>query len=252
MKLDGAVALVSGGASGLGAATATRLAAEGARVVVADLDSAGAVRVSEAIGGVPVRVDVTDEGSAEHAVAEAVKLGRLGVVVNCAGIAPPTKLVGREGPKPLISFAKVIDVNLLGTINVLRCAVAAMLENEPDSQGERGVCVNTASIAAYEGQIGQVAYAASKAAVAGMTLPLARELAADGIRVVSIAPGLFDTPMMEGLPEAARRSLSGTVPFPQRLGGPAEYADLVEHIATNVMLNGEVIRIDGALRLAAR
>jgi NAD(P)-dependent dehydrogenase (short-subunit alcohol dehydrogenase family) len=252
MRIDGKVALVTGGASGLGEATARRLAAEGARVVVADLDPDRASRVAEEIGGVPVATDVTDEGSVEHAVAEAAKLGEFRIAVNTAGIATPTKLVSRDGATPLRSFAKVIEVNLLGTINVLRCAAAAMAEAEPLADGERGVCVNTASIAAYEGQVGQVAYAASKAGVVGLTLPVARELAGRGVRVVTIAPGLFETPMMAGLPQTAQESLAGTVPFPARLGAPDEYADLVEHIVTNPVLNGETIRLDGALRMAPR
>jgi len=188
----------------------------------------------------------------EAAVAEAAKLGPLRIAVNTAGIGNPTKLVGRDGPTPLRSFAAVINVNLLGTINVLRCAAAAMLRNEPAADGERGVCVATASIAAYEGQVGQVAYAASKAGVAGLTLPVARELADRAVRVVSIAPGLFDTPMLAGLPAPARESLAGTVPYPARLGDPAEYAALVEHIVLNTMINGETIRLDGALRMGPR
>jgi NAD(P)-dependent dehydrogenase (short-subunit alcohol dehydrogenase family) len=252
MQIEGKVALVAGGASGLGEATARRLAAEGARVVVADLDPDRASTVAAEIDGVPVVTDVTDEGSVEHAIAEATKLGELRIAVNTAGIGSPTKLVARDGPTPLRSFAKVIEVNLLGTINVLRCAAGAMLENEPLGDQERGVCVNTASIAAYEGQVGQVAYAASKAGVVGLTLPVARELAGRGVRVVTIAPGLFETPMMAGLPQAAQESLAGTVPFPARLGDPAEYADLVEHIVTNAVLNGETIRLDGALRMAPR
>jgi NAD(P)-dependent dehydrogenase (short-subunit alcohol dehydrogenase family) len=252
MEIRGSVAMVVGGASGLGEAAVHRLAEEGAKVLVADLDGARASAVAADVAGVPVVVDVTDEASVEHAVAEATKIGPLRIAVNTAGIGNPTKLVGRDGPTPLRSFARVIEVNLLGTINVLRCAAGAMLENEPLADGERGVCVNTASIAAYEGQVGQVAYAASKAGVVGLTLPVARELAARGVRVTTIAPGLFETPMMAGLPEAARESLSGTVPFPARLGDPAEYAALVEHIVVNTMLNGETIRLDGALRMAPR
>jgi NAD(P)-dependent dehydrogenase (short-subunit alcohol dehydrogenase family) len=170
----------------------------------------------------------------------------------CAGLGTPAKLIGRDGPTPLVMFAKVIEVNLIGTINALRLVAGAMVANTPDENGERGVCVSTASIAAYDGQVGQVAYAASKGGVVALTLPVARELAGRGVRVVTIAPGLFETPMMAGLPEHARESLGGTVPFPPRLGDPAEYADLVEHIVTNTMLNGEVIRLDGALRMAPR
>ncbi len=252
MQVEGSVAIVVGGASGLGEAAARRLAGEGARVVVADLDSERAAALAAEIDGAPVAVDVTDEGSVEIAVAEATKLGALRIAVNTAGIGNPTKLVGRDGPTPLSSFAAVINVNLLGTINVLRCAAGAMLGNEPAADGERGVCVNTASIAAYEGQIGQVAYAASKAGVVGLTLPVARELARSGVRVATIAPGLFRTPMLAGLPQAAQDSLSGTVPFPERLGDPGEYAALVEHIVANTMINGETIRLDGALRMAPR
>jgi NAD(P)-dependent dehydrogenase (short-subunit alcohol dehydrogenase family) len=252
MKFEGKVALVVGGASGLGEATARRLAAAGAHVLVADLDGNRAAAVAAEIDGVPVAVDVTDEESLEHAIAEATKLGELRVAVNTAGVGTPTKLISRDGPTPLRAFAKVIEVNLLGTINVLRGAAGAMLANAPEADGERGVCINTASIAAYEGQVGQVAYAASKTGVVGLTLPVARELASKGIRVVTIAPGLFQTPMMDGLPESARESLSGTVPFPARLGDPGEYAALVEHLISNVMINGEVVRLDGALRMAPR
>ena len=252
MKTDGAVAVVFGGASGLGEATARRLAADGARVVVADLGAEKAATVAEEIGGVPVGVDVTSEDSVEHAIAEATKLGELRICVTCAGIGTPGKLLGREGPTPLRKFAQVIEVNLLGTINVLRCAAGAMSVNGPDGGGERGVCVNTASIAAYEGQVGQIAYAASKGGVVGVTLPAARELAPLWLRVLTIAPGLFDTPMMAGLPEAARESLAGTVPNPPRLGRPDEYADLVAFAVANEMLNGEVVRLDGSLRMAPR
>jgi NAD(P)-dependent dehydrogenase (short-subunit alcohol dehydrogenase family) len=252
VQIEGNVALVVGGASGLGEATARRLANQGARVVVADFDAERASEVAAAVDGVPVAVDVTDEASVEHAIAEATKLGELRVAVNTAGIGNPTKLVARDGPTPLRAFAKVIEVNLLGTINVLRCAAGAMLTNEPAADGELGACVSTASIAAYEGQVGQVAYAASKAGVVGLTLPVARELAPRGVRVATIAPGLFETPMMAGLPEGARESLIGTTLYPRRLGDPSEYAALVEHIVVNRMLNGETIRLDGALRMAPR
>jgi len=253
MRIEDSTAIVFGGASGLGEATARRLAAAGARVVVADLAAERAAAVAREVGGEAVAVDVADPGSVEEAVAAAAAGdGGLRLAVNCAGVATPGKLIRKGRPAPLEGFAKVIEVNLLGTINVLRCAAAAMLGNDPDGEGERGVCVNTASIAAFEGQIGQVAYAASKGGVAGLTLPVARELAASGIRVVTIAPGLFDTPMMAGLPAPARESLAGTVPFPHRLGRPEEYAQLVEQIAVNTMLNGEVIRLDGAVRLAPK
>lgn len=254
MDIEGTAAIVFGGASGLGEATARRLAAEGATVVIADLNEARARELADEISGVAVVTDVTDGDSVQHAVDAAVAAspGGLRISVTCAGLGTVTKLIGREGPTPLETFAKVINVNLIGTINALRLAANAMLANQPNAKGERGVCVNTASVAAYEGQIGQVAYSASKGGVVGLTLPVARELASKGVRVVTIAPGLFDTPMMAGLPEAARESLGASVPFPPRLGLPSEYADLVEHIVTNVMLNGEVIRLDGSLRMAPR
>jgi NAD(P)-dependent dehydrogenase (short-subunit alcohol dehydrogenase family) len=253
MKIDGATAIVFGGASGLGEAAARRLAGAGAKVFVADLAGDRAAGVAAEVGGEAVTADVTDPGSVEAAVAAAAAGdGGLRIAINCAGLGTPGKLITRDGPAPLESFAKVIEVNLLGTINVLRVAAGSMIGNEPDAGGERGLCVNTASIAAYEGQVGQVAYAASKGGVVGVTLPVARELAPKGVRVVSVAPGLFDTPMMAGLPEAARESLGGTVPFPSRLGDPAEYGLLIEQIALNPMLNGETIRLDGALRMAPR
>jgi NAD(P)-dependent dehydrogenase (short-subunit alcohol dehydrogenase family) len=252
MKIDGQIAAVFGGASGLGEATARRLAAGGAKVLVADLATDRAAALAGEIGGAWVETDVTDPGSVEDAVAAATELGDLRIAVDCAGIGTPTKLIRKGAATPLEDFAKVIAVNLLGTINVLRCAAAAMVQNEPGADGDRGVCVATASIAAFEGQIGQVAYAASKAGVAGLTLPVARELADRAVRVVSIAPGLFDTPMLAGLPAAARESLAGTVPYPARLGDPSEYAALVEHIVVNTMINGETIRLDGALRMGPR
>jgi NAD(P)-dependent dehydrogenase (short-subunit alcohol dehydrogenase family) len=249
MQIEGTNAIVFGGASGLGEATARRLAGEGAHVTIADLDEERAARVAADIDGTAVRCDVADPESVKSAVDRA---GELRISVTCAGVATPAKLIGRDGPTPLDAFAKVININLLGTINSLRLVAGAMVGNAPTERGERGVCVNTASIAAYDGQIGQVAYAASKGGVVALTLPVARELAGKGVRVVTIAPGLFETPLLAGLPEAARESLGATVPFPPRLGDPAEYADLVEHIVTNTMLNGEVIRLDGALRMAPR
>jgi NAD(P)-dependent dehydrogenase (short-subunit alcohol dehydrogenase family) len=253
MEISGTTAIVFGGASGLGEATARRLAAEGAHVIVADLAEERAASLAQEIGGHAVRTDVTDPESVESAVAFATDHGPpLRISVTCAGVGTPAKLVGREGPTPLDVFAKVIAVNLLGTINALRVAAGAMIAGAPTASGERGVCINTASIAAYDGQVGQVAYAASKGGVVGLTLPVARELAGRGVRVVTIAPGLFDTPMMASLPPAARESLGGTVPFPPRLGDPAEYASLVAHIVGNQMLNGEVIRLDGAARMAPR
>jgi NAD(P)-dependent dehydrogenase (short-subunit alcohol dehydrogenase family) len=249
MKVDGSVAAVFGGASGLGEATARRLAAGGAKVLIADLDAERAAVVANEIDGAYIDCDVADPDSVEAAVAAASKLGDLRIAVDCASIATPTKLVRKGKPTPLEDFAKVIAVNLLGTINVLRCAAAAMAKAEPVADGDRGVCVTTASIAAYEGQVGQVAYAASKAGVAGLTLPVARELAASAVRVVAIAPGLFDTPLLAGLPRPAREALAGSIPYPSRLGDPAEYAALVEHIVANTMINGETIRLDGALRM---
>jgi NAD(P)-dependent dehydrogenase (short-subunit alcohol dehydrogenase family) len=252
MRIDGQVAAVFGGASGLGEATARRLASGGARVLVADLNEERAAAVAGEIGGAHVVTDVTDSTSVEDAIGAATELGPLRIAVDCAGIATPTKLIRKGAATPLEDFAKVLAVNLLGTINVLRCAAAAMARNEPVADGDRGVCVVTASIAAFEGQVGQVAYAASKAGIAGLTLPVARELADNAVRVVAIAPGLFDTPLLAGLPAAARETLAGTVPYPARLGDPAEYAALVEHIVVNTMINGETIRLDGALRMGPR
>ena len=246
MEIPGRNFLVTGGGSGLGLATARMLAGAGANVVAADL------RGEPGANPRFVETDVTDEGSVGAAVQAALESGPLYGVVNCAGVAIAEKAVGREGPHPLDSFTKVIQVNLVGTFNVIRLAAAEMVGNEPDEEGGRGVVVNTASVAAFDGQIGQAAYAASKGGVVSMTLPLAREFARSGIRVATIAPGLFDTPMMAGLPEEARESLGKQVPFPPRLGRPEEYAALVEHIVENTMLNGEVIRLDGAIRMAPR
>jgi NAD(P)-dependent dehydrogenase (short-subunit alcohol dehydrogenase family) len=238
--------LVAGGGSGLGAATANMLADSGAQVVVADLKGEALER------GRFVETDVTDEDSVREAVETAQELGVLRGAVNCAGVASAEKVLGREGPHSLDSFAKVVQVNLVGTFNVVRLAAEAISRSEPLESGERGVIVNTASVAAFDGQIGQVAYAASKGGVVAMTLPVARELARSGIRVMAIAPGIFDTPMMAGLPEDARVSLGKQVPFPPRLGKPEEYAALVKHIVENELLNGEVIRLDGAIRMAPR
>jgi NAD(P)-dependent dehydrogenase (short-subunit alcohol dehydrogenase family) len=238
-------ALVTGGASGLGRAAALALKARGYKVVVLDLK-----RGEEDLRY--VEGDVVREGDVERAVAEAMAQGPLFAVVNAAGIGLARKILGREGPHDLESFWRVLEVNLVGTFNVLRLAAWAMRENPPDGEGQRGVIVNTASVAAYEGQIGQAAYAASKGGVVALTLPAARELAEWGIRVVTIAPGLFDTPLLQGLPEKAKASLAEQVPFPRRLGRPEEYAALVLHILENPMLNGEVVRLDGALRMAPR
>jgi NAD(P)-dependent dehydrogenase (short-subunit alcohol dehydrogenase family) len=253
VQLAGAVALVTGGASGLGLATAGELAAAGAAVVLADLPSSPGVRAAEGIGGgaVFVPTDVTDAASVQAAVDRARELGPLRVAVNCAGIGTPGRVLGKGGPLPLEQFSRVVTVNLVGTFNVLRLAAAAMVETEAVG-GERGVIVNTASAAAFDGQIGQAAYSASKGGVVGMTLPVARDLADKLIRIMTIAPGLFDTPMLQGLPEPARQSLAAQVPMPSRLGDPSEFAALVRHICENPMLNGEVIRLDGAIRMAPR
>ena len=251
MQLAGSVALVTGGASGLGLATATALTEAGAAVVIVDLPAAPGEAAAKALGGVFAPTDVTDEDSVRAAVAQAVALGPLRVAVNCAGIGTPGRVLGKAGPMPLADFARVVTVNLIGTFNVIRLAAEAMAQTDP-VDGERGVIINTASIAAYDGQVGQAAYAASKGGVVGMTLPIARDLAQSLIRVVTIAPGLFDTPMLQGLPEPARQSLGAQVPMPSRLGQPREYAALARHICENPMLNGEVIRLDGALRMSPR
>jgi NAD(P)-dependent dehydrogenase (short-subunit alcohol dehydrogenase family) len=248
MEIDGHNFLVAGGGSGLGAATARMLAEGGANVVVADLKGEAAGKSFRF-----VETDVTDEGSVQNVVGAALEtFGGLHGAINCAGIASAEKVLGKQGPHSLESFSKVVQVNLVGTFNVVRLAAEAMAKNEPTEDGERGVIVNTASVAAFDGQVGQVAYAASKGGVVALTLPVARDLASHGIRVMAIAPGIFDTPMMAGLPEAARESLGKQVPFPPRLGRPEEYAALVRHIIENEMLNGEVIRLDGAIRMAPR
>ncbi|GAB6932763.1 3-hydroxyacyl-CoA dehydrogenase [Calditerricola satsumensis] len=254
MDVKGYSAIVTGGASGLGAATARALHRLGATVVIADVRAeAGEALAGElGDGALFVSTDVTDPASVERAIDAATSRAPLGVLVNCAGIGVAQKVLGKEGPHDLGAFERVIRVNLIGTFNALRLAAAAMRGNEPNADGERGVIVNTASVAAFEGQIGQAAYSASKGGVVALTLPAARELAAYGIRVVSIAPGIFDTPMLAGLSEPVRRSLGQQVPFPSRLGRPEEYAALVCHIVQNPMLNGETIRLDGALRMAPR
>jgi NAD(P)-dependent dehydrogenase (short-subunit alcohol dehydrogenase family) len=254
MQIDGTAAIVFGGASGLGEATARRLATEGAQVTVADLNGERAERIAAEIGGTAHLADVTDPDAVQRAVDTAAGSSSAGLRISvcCAGVGQPAKLIGRDGPTSLEHFARTININLLGTINVLRLAADAMIANEPDAGGERGVCINTASVAAYDGQIGQVAYAASKGGVVGLTLPVARELANKGVRVMTIAPGIFDTAMLAELSEPVRQSLAAAIPFPSRLGHPDEYADLVEHIVTNTMLNGEVIRLDGAIRMAPR
>lgn len=253
MDLQGASALVTGGASGLGAATAAFLAKQGARITVLDLDEVRGRAVADSVGGMYCRCDVADAGSAEAAFAEASATnGAARVLVTCAGIGTAARIVGREGPMPLVDFERVIRVNLVGTFNVLRLAAAAMTALPPTETGERGVIITTASVAAFEGQIGQAAYAASKGGIAALTLPAARELARFGIRVVTIAPGLFRTPLVENLPEETRVGLGAAIPFPNRLGEPEEFAALVGAIVTNPYLNGEVIRLDGALRMAPK
>lgn len=257
MELSGASAVVSGGASGLGHATAQALIDAGAHVVVVDLpDAAGSTERSEVVSALGGRAvfcpgDITDPATSREAVAAAVEKGPLRVAVSCAGVATPGKLLGRSGPLSSEQFMRVLAINVGGTVNLMTQAAAAMQENEP-SAGERGVLINTASVAAFEGQIGQIAYAASKGAVASLTLPAARELARHAIRVMTIAPGLFETPMMAGLPEEAKESLRAKTLHPARLGVPGDYAQLVMHIAANPMLNGETIRLDGAIRLEPR
>jgi 3-hydroxyacyl-CoA dehydrogenase / 3-hydroxy-2-methylbutyryl-CoA dehydrogenase len=250
MKLDGIGALVAGGASGLGAATARLLAENGARVAIADLDGDKSRALADEIGGAGFKADVTNEAEVQAAVDGAVEaLGGIRFAVSCAGIGWAERTVGKNGPAQLQPFETVIRVNLIGTFNVLRLAAAAMAQNEPDEGGERGAVVMTASIAAYDGQIGQTAYAASKGGIVGLTLPAARDLSRQGIRVCTIAPGTFDTPLLAALPEEARQALGQQIPHPSRLGDPAEFAALACHIAQNPMLNGETIRLDGALRM---
>ena len=250
---DSTVALVTGGASGLGEATVRRLHAEGAAVVIADLPSSGGPQLAAELGGRArfVGTDVRDEAQVQEAVDAAVALGSLRVVVTCAGVGTPGRVVGKRGPLALQTFQDVIDINLVGTFNMLRLAAVAMLDNEP-VDGDRGVVVMTASIAAYDGQVGQAAYAASKGGVVALTLSAARDLADKAVRVVTIAPGTFMTPMLAGLPEEATAALEAQVPHPSRLGRPEEYANLVRHVVDNGMLNGEVIRLDGALRMPPR
>jgi NAD(P)-dependent dehydrogenase (short-subunit alcohol dehydrogenase family) len=253
MKLENASALVTGGGSGLGAATAEVLAAAGARVTIFDRDPDKANAVAQRLGGIAAVGDVTSEADAQAAFAKAREAhGALRVLVNCAGIGTAARILGREGPMPLDRFETVIRVNLIGTFNMMRLGAAEMAQAEPSEDGERGVIVSTASVAAYEGQVGQAAYSASKGGVAALTLPAAREFAGIGVRVMAVAPGLFFTPMMETLPEEVQQSLAASIPFPKRLGRPGEFAALVQHLVENVHMNGEVVRIDGALRLPPR
>ncbi|VVE22268.1 3-hydroxy-2-methylbutyryl-CoA dehydrogenase [Pandoraea morbifera] len=249
MEIQGNVFLITGGASGLGAAAARWLAGLGAKVVLADVNVAEGEALAEKLGGKFVKCDVTREDDGKAAVVTAQALGTLRGLVNCAGIAIGSKTVGRDGPHPLDAFSRVIQINLIGTFNMIRLAATAMSHGEPNSEGERGVIVNTASVAAFDGQMGQAAYAASKGGVASLTLPVARDLSRSGIRVMTIAPGIFETPMMLAMPAEVQASLGQMVPFPPRLGKPSEYAMLVEQIVRNPMLNGEVIRLDGAIRM---
>ncbi len=253
MQIDGSSALVVGGASGLGEATARRLHELGAVVTIADVNADKGAALASELGIEFAACDVREETQVQAAVEQAAAAsGGLRIAVCCAGIGWAQKLAGSKGPHPLLPFETTIQINLIGTFNVLRFAAAAMIASEPLADGERGVCVNTASIAAYDGQVGQIAYAASKGGIVGMTLPAARDLSNQGIRVNTIAPGLFDTPLLAALPEEARQKLGAGVPFPHRLGAPAEYAQLACHIVENRMLNGEVIRLDGALRMPPR
>lgn len=255
MDINGKVFLVTGGGSGLGAATAEMLVGAGGRVVIADVNHDAGLRLAERLGinATFVGTDVTDEASAVNAVHKAVfAFGGLHGLVNCAGVAPAEKVVGREGPHKLESFARTININLVGTFNMIRLAAAEMMKVDADAGGERGVIINTASVAAFEGQMGQAAYAASKGGIVALTLPVARELARSGIRCLTIAPGIMETPMLLGMPAEVQESLGKMVPFPSRMGRPAEYAALVRHIVENAYLNGEVIRLDGAIRMGAK
>ena len=253
MQIRNSIFLVTGGASGLGAATAQMAAANGAKVVIADLQAEAGEKLAQEIGGKYCKCDVTSEADGKAAVEAAVKaFGGIHVLVNCAGIGIAERTVGKEAPHDLARFAKVVTINLIGTFNMIRLAADAMCKAGPNAAGERGVIINTASVAAYDGQIGQAAYSASKGGVVGMTLPIARDLSRNGVRVVTIAPGLFLTPMLLGLPKETQDSLGKQVPFPSRLGKPEEYASLAKHIVENEMLNGETIRLDGAIRMAPK
>ena len=249
MDIAGKVFIVTGGASGLGEGTARMLAAEGGKVVIADLQADKGAALAQELGGAFVKCDVSQEADGQAVVAQATSLGKLMGLVNCAGIAPAAKTVGKDGAHALALYTKVITVNLIGSFNMIRLAAEAMARNEPEATGERGVLISTASVAAYDGQIGQAAYSASKGGVVGMTLPIARDLARNGIRNMTIAPGIFGTPMLFGMPQEVQDSLAAGVPFPSRLGRPEDYAKLVHQIIINDMLNGEVIRLDGAIRM---
>ena len=252
MDIKDKVFIVTGGASGLGAGTVRMLVDNGAKVVIADVQDEPGKALAQELGQIFVHCDVTQEADGQAAVDAALGLGSLFGLVNCAGIAPASRTVGRNGPHPLDMFQKVISINLVGTFNMIRLASAAMSNNDPEPTGERGVLINTASVAAYDGQIGQAAYSASKGGVVGMTLPIARDLAKTGIRCVTIAPGIFGTPMMFGMPQEVQDSLAASIPFPSRLGRPEDYAKLVHSIIINEMINGETIRLDGAIRMAPK
>jgi NAD(P)-dependent dehydrogenase (short-subunit alcohol dehydrogenase family) len=252
MEINDKVFIVTGGASGLGEGTARMLAAHGAKVVIADMQTDKGQAVANELGAVFVKCDVSNEADAQAVVQQATSLGKLMGLVNCAGIAPAEKTVGKNGAHSLLLFQKVIQVNLIGSFNMIRLASEAMCKNAPEPTGERGVIISTASVAAYDGQIGQAAYAASKGGIVGMTLPIARDLARNGIRNMTIAPGIFGTPMLFGMPQEVQDALAAGVPFPSRLGTPQDYAKLAKHIIENDMLNGEVIRLDGAIRLAPK
>lgn len=252
MQIQDRVFIVTGGASGLGEGTARMLAANGGKVVIADMNAERGEVVASEIGGVYLRCDVSNEADGQAVVAKATSLGKLVGLINCAGIAPAEKTVGKNGPHSLAVYTKTIMVNLVGTFNMIRLAADAMSTNEPEPTGERGVLISTASVAAYDGQIGQAAYSASKGGVVGMTLPIARDLARSGIRNMTIAPGIFGTPMLFTMPQEVQDALAASVPFPSRLGKPEDYAKLVKQIMENDMLNGEVIRLDGAIRMAPK
>jgi len=252
MNIEGHVFIVTGGASGLGAGTVRMLTEHGAKVVIADVQVELGEQIAKELGQQFVRCDVSSEEDGKAVVAAATASGKLMGLINCAGIAPAIKTVGRDGAHPLAPFTKTIMVNLVGSFNMIRLAAEAMAKNDPESTGERGVLINTASVAAYDGQIGQAAYAASKGGLVGMTLPIARDLARSGIRCVTIAPGIFRTPMMDSMPQDVQDALAASIPFPSRLGTPADYAKLVHQIVTNEMINGETIRLDGAIRMAPK
>jgi NAD(P)-dependent dehydrogenase (short-subunit alcohol dehydrogenase family) len=255
MDIKGSVAVVTGGASGLGEACVRNLVNLGAKVSILDFAEDRGLKVASEMGDASIfcMTDITDEGDVQAAMNKTVQaFGTIHVAINCAGVGIPAKILGKEGPMPMDHFNKVVQINLMGTMNIIRLAAEKMVENTPNEDGEKGVFINTSSVAAFDGQIGQAAYSASKAGVAGMTLPVAREFADYGIRVMTIAPGIFDTPMLQGLPDNVKEALNNMVPFPRRLGKPDEFSALIQHIIENPMLNGEVIRLDGAIRMAAK